>query len=397
MDLTSKYVGVGNYRHNPNLRFLEKEIKNYRVLALQGGTRSGKTFGAVHFLIRCLTRYSGLTMSIARETFPALRGSVMKDFISELKEVGMYSKSNHNKTYNEYHHGRNDVEFFSIDDEQKVRGRKRDIVFINEANEISLEVWRQLILRTTSKIIIDYNPSMPDSYIYDEVLPRNDCAHIVTTYKDNPHLPNAQVAEIELLRDTDPDYFSVFGLGQRGTNRIRIYVHYKVMDTGWPAWFDEESYGLDFGFNSPSCLMHCGVRDNSNFWKEELYEPGLNTPQLIDRLGNIIQNRNIPIYCDSAAPEKINDLNNAGFNAMAADKSVKDGIDFVQSRPLFIHADSVNTLKEIKKYQWKVVKLTGLKLDEPVKFDDHAMDGGRYGSYSHYRLQGFTVRSSSNR
>lgn len=396
MDLTSNYVGKSK-KFNPNLCFLEKEIKNYRVLALQGGTRSGKSFAAVHFIIRSLDRYSGQTISIARETFPALRGSIMKDFFSELKEVDLYHSKDHNKTYNEYQINGNTVEFFSVDDEQKIRGRKRDLVFINEANEISLEVWRQLILRTTSKIIIDYNPSMPDSYIYDEVLPRNDCAHIITTYKDNPHLPKAQVAEIELLKDTDPDYFSVFGLGQRGQNRIRIYVHYKVMDTGWPQWFDEESYGLDFGFNSPSCLMHCGMRDNANFWKEELYEPGLNTPQLIDRLGGIIQDRNIPIYCDHASPEKITEIQNAGYNAMEADKSVKDGIDFVQSRPLYIHADSANTLKEIKKYQWKVVKLTGQKLDEPVKFDDHAMDGGRYGSYSHYKWQGYRVRSASNR
>ena len=186
-------------KFNPNLVFIEQNIASKRVVALQGGTRSGKTFSALQWIIRqCLT-YKGLSYSIVRSTLPALKASAYRDFLEILNSAGLYNAANHNMSEFTYELNGNLIEFFSIDNEQKLRGRKRDLLFVNEANEISLEQWRQLLFRTTGRVIIDYNPSMFDSWIYDHVLTREDCGLLITTYRDNPHLSSEIIRELSFL------------------------------------------------------------------------------------------------------------------------------------------------------------------------------------------------------
>ena len=164
----------------------------------QGGTRSGKTYSILTALIELCQKNNGLIFTICRKTFPALRATAMRDFFEILNNEDIYNPDFHNKSEATYVLYGNMVEFISIDQPQKVRGRKRDVLFINEANEINLEDWRQLLLRTTGRVLIDYNPSDEFHWIYEEVIPREDAEFFRTTYKDNPFLPESVVMEIEV-------------------------------------------------------------------------------------------------------------------------------------------------------------------------------------------------------
>jgi phage terminase large subunit len=185
-----------------------------KIQVHQGGTRSGKTYSILTALIELCHRNenSGAVITIARKTFPAIRASCMRDFFEILEREDIYNVELHNKSEATYILFGNLVEFISVDQPQKVRGRKRDILFVNEANELTLEDWRQLMLRTTGRAIIDYNPSDEFHWIYDHVLTRDDHEFFRTTYKDNPFLPEATVAEIERLKEADPDYWRVYRL-----------------------------------------------------------------------------------------------------------------------------------------------------------------------------------------
>ena len=197
---------------NRVFRHLEKTDK--RIVIEQGGTRSGKTYNILMWLIfGYALKNKKKVITICRKTYPALRTSAMRDFIQILQDYKLYDERNHNKSSAEYILNGNLIEFISLDQPQKVRGRKRDTLFINEANELHWEDWQQLVFRTEGRIIIDYNPSDEFHWIYEKVKTRDDAEFHITTYKNNPFLPQSIKDEIELLRDTDEDYWRVYGLG----------------------------------------------------------------------------------------------------------------------------------------------------------------------------------------
>jgi phage terminase large subunit len=353
-----------------------------RIKSLRGGTRSGKTYNTlIYFVMKLLQtppeRREVLT--VARQTMPALRASAMRDFFDILDALGLYNPDDHNKTSNEYTLNGHLVEFVGLQEDRRVRGRKRTRLFINEANETSLEAFRQLAFRTTEEIVIDYNPSEHFSFIYDDIETRPDCDLYVTTYLDNPFLERSIKQEIELLKDADADYWSVYGLGQIGSGSTRVFTHWKES----PERPDgEKVFGLDFGYNNPAALTEITEKDHCLYWRERLYERKLTNDDLIDRL-RLVEGltSSSMILADSAEPKSIEDLQRAGFTVQPAYKIVKDTIDFVKSRPLFIHSGSTNLLREIKRYSWKTDKDGNLVDGEVVKFDDHLMDAGRYGSW----------------
>ena len=160
-----------------------------KIIVNQGGTRSGKTYNILLFIIfyYCL-RNNKKVITICRKTFPALRATVLRDFISILKKYELYREENHNKSSSEYSLFGNLIEFISLDQPVKVRGRKRNLLFINEANELYFEDWQQLLFRTSEKIILDYNPSEEYHWIYDKIIPREDTSFLKTNYLDNPFL-----------------------------------------------------------------------------------------------------------------------------------------------------------------------------------------------------------------
>lgn len=378
---------VKRIQTNSVFAFLSNSRK--RIKSLRGGTRSGKTYNVLIYFVMKYLKHSGRTLTICRQTMPALRATAMRDFFEILDILGLYNEANHNKTANEYHLNGNLIEFVGLKESRRVRGRKRDDLFINEVNETELEAFRQLLFRTTDEVVIDYNPSEPYHWVYDAVETRDDCDLLVTTYQDNPFLEDVLVEEIERLRDTDQDYWKIYGLGERASGTALVWTHWKpVSNAEYPYDRGEKVYPLDFGYNNPSALLEVTELDTELYWREMLYKTRLTTEDLIDLLKTFDELKTGILIADSAEPKTIEAIRRAGFRIEAAYKDVKQTIDFVKSRKLHIHADSVNLVREIKRYSWKKDRKTEQLLDdEVVKFDDHLMDCGRYGSWKFNRMK----------
>jgi len=356
-----------------------KECKS-KIQVHQGGSRSGKTFSILTALIELCHKNSGLVITICRKTFPALRATSMRDFFEILNREDIYNPDLHNKSDATYQLWGNMVEFISIDQPQKVRGRKRDVLFINEANEINLEDWRQLLLRTTGKVLIDYNPSDEFHWIYDEVIPREDAAFFQTTYQDNPFLPESVVMEIERFKEADENFWRVYGLGERGASQATVFTHWKEIDQ-IPNEYKLLNLGLDFGYTADPTAIVRVYTDGHGFAVDELcYATRLTNSDISKVLRDNQVNRSDVIICDSAEPKSIDEIHAHGFNTHGARKgkdSVKNGIQFLHSRPLLVTARSVNIIKELRNYKWKEDK-NGKQLNEPVDSFNHAIDAMRY-------------------
>ena len=355
---------------------LQKSDK--RITVMQGGSRSGKTYNIMIWLIVHLLQTQGKTLSIVRQSLPSIKGSVLRDFIEILLKLGIYSEADHNKTEQTYNLNNNLIEFVSVDQPQKIRGRRRNMLFINEANELSYEAWIQLTMRTEEKIILDYNPSDEYSWIYDQVIPRQDADFYITTYKDNPFLPKDLINEIERLKDADANYWQVYGLGQKGNQLNTIYTHWLMCDK-MPE--GETIYGLDFGYNNPSAMVKVVFNDGSAYVEEILYETKLTTNDLAEKILSLNISPYDEIFCDNAEPKTIEELCRCGLNAKPANKDVTEGIKKVKSTPLNVLGTSTNLIKELRNYKWKTDK-NNKKLDEPVKFNDHLTDAMRYAIYT---------------
>jgi len=363
---------------NPNLVFIEKSIKDKRIIALQGGTRSGKTYSSLQWIIRTCVKYQGMTISIVRKTLPALRSSAMRDFFEILTKANLYNENFHNKSENTYHLNNNLIEFFSVDEPQKIRGRKRDLLFVNEVNELDLEDWRQLLFRTTGKIIADYNPSDFEHWFYDQVLTRPDCGLLITTYKDNPYLPDSIKSEIEALENADPEYWKIFGLGERGQLVGLVFNNWTTLSMVPPdAKFI--GYGLDWGFSAdPTAIVSLYQIDQQLYVKEELYERGLTNQDIADRLRQMGLEKRHEIFADSAEPKSIEEVYRMGFNIKPTQKgrdSIINSIDIL--RRYQIGLIGPNLIKEFKSYKW-IVDKTGNATNSPVDYNNHSIDALRY-------------------
>lgn len=338
---------------------------------------SSKTYSLCQLMIvYCLTNKNKV-VSIVRKSFPSLRGSVMRDFFEVMNDLGIYNEKNHNKTEHIYQFDNGSmVEFFAVDDEQKLRGRKRNILWANEANELDFEEFNQLNLRTSDKLIFDFNPSDNFHWLYD-LIPRDESILIKSTYKDNPFLSESIIKEIENLKNVDEGYYRVYALGEKGVGKTTIYTHWKFYDGRFNFEDAEVIYGLDFGYNNPTSLIEIKVKDGVFLINEVIYETGFTGSDIVKRMNELNISKKKEIVCDGARPEIIEELKRAGYNAKVAIKDVKAGIDNVKSSELYITKSSLNLIKEIGSYKWKVNG--DLILDEPVKVWDHAMDALRYG------------------
>jgi phage terminase large subunit len=346
----------------------------YRIIVNQGGTRSGKTFSLTQLLIY-LAHKQKYSISVCSVAFPHLRKGAMRDWRKIMEDYKMYNPNNHMKTEQMYTYPTGSyTEFFSVDNALKVRGPGRDILFINEANIIEYDTFRQLLLRTKKAIFIDYNPADEFHWIYDKVLTRPDCYFIKSTYLDNPFLPNEQIKEIESYREADPNFWRIYGEGERGHSEGVIYTH-------WGSFQSVSSgtvcYGLDFGYNNPTACVKVTQKDQNLYAEEVIYQSHLTNQDLISLLKSHLPS-GATIFADAAEPARIEEIRKAGFRCTAANKNVKEGIDFIKSRKLFVHASSANILKEIKSYKFKDKN----KIEEPLKLNDHAMDAMRYGAIS---------------
>ena len=352
----------------------------YRVIANQGSTRSSKTFSICQLLI-VIALKEKKQITFCSPSLPHLKRGARKDFLDILKDWGLYVDSDFNKTDNIYKFPSTGsyVEFFGADEVDKLRGPGRDILYINEANLISMESYTQLALRTKGTIFIDFNPADEYSWVYNVAdLQTNILIH--STYLNNiSNLTKEQVNEIENLKEADLNLWRVFGLGLRGTSAETIFTHWKTCEQ-FPQC-EDICFGLDFGFNHPTALIKVGFLDNAIYCEELLYESKLTNSDLAYIMKTLGLSKTTDIYCDTARPETIEEIKRAGLNVKPALKAVYDGIQMVKSRPLYITKSSTNLIKEIKSYKWKIDK-NGKVLDEPIKFNDDAVDAMRYGIYS---------------
>jgi phage terminase large subunit len=365
-----------------NKIYTHLDNSNKRITIEQGGSRSGKTYNILMWLIFAYSdRNNGKTITICRKTFPALRASSMRDFFDILKKYDIYKEANHNKSNSEYLLNNNLFEFISLDQPQKVRGRKRDVLYINEANELYFEDWQQLILRTTDKAILDYNPSDEFHFIYDKIKPRDDAEFYITTYKDNPFLDIETVNEIERLKDVDENYWKIYGLGQIGSSQALIFRINECNSIPPEAKF--LSYGMDFGFtNDPTTLVAIYQQGDNIYLKELLYQTGLTNRDIDEKLKFHSVERK-EIFADSAEPKSIEELYRMGWNVKPATKgqgSVNIGIDMMKRYQLHVTKDSVNMIKEFRNYKWQEDK-NGNVLNTPVDMFNHTIDAIRYGLY----------------
>jgi phage terminase large subunit len=376
MEIKSTVIFEKNYEalNDPSLRFVINE----------GGSRSSKTYSLCQLVIIYCLQNNNKVVSIIRKTFPALRATVLRDFIEILKELNIYSVEDHNKSEHIYTFPNGSiVEFFSVDDEQKIRGRKRDIAWCNEANELYFDDFTQLNMRTESKLIFDYNPSESTSWLYE--LPQEESVLIKSTYKDNPFLPQSIRTQIEDLKRTDEALYQIYALGEKAISKSNIYSNWSFIPHR-PARFVNYVYGLDFGYNHPTALMRVYWCDNDIYIEPVIYESYLTTPMLIDKMQSFNVEKTVTIVADYARPEIIAELNNAGYDVQNANKVVKKGIDNIKTFGVLCQDDKA-IRKEYENYKWK--KVGDMITDEPVKMWDDAMDAIRYAT-THIRQEYYT-------
>lgn len=345
-----------------------------------GGSRSTKTYSILQLLIvKALESTEPLVISIVRKSLPSLRISVMRDFFDILKSLDLYNVEAHNKTENTYQLNSTLIEFFSIDDAQKRRGTKRDILFVNEVNELTWEDFFQLNIRTTQQVFMDFNPS--ETFWYnDQIQNRDDVTIIHSTYKDNPYLNEEQINEIERLQFTDKQYYQIYALGEFAGHVDLIYTYIPVDDI--PTYGAKlVALGLDWGYaNDPTAVVEIWKWNDAVYLNELLYEPNLTNQDIADKLTEIGVDKYVEIIADSAEPKSIEEIRRFGFNIKPATKgpdSILNGIDILKRHRIHVTKQSVNVIRELNGYKW-VTDKDGNKLNKPIDLFNHALDAVRY-------------------
>jgi len=344
-----------------------------RVSQHIGGTRSGKTYAILQYLI-VEALQTNQTITIVRKTIPSLKRTVMKDFSDILKSLDIWNDNDFNITDRIYRLNESTIQFINSDDAEKLRGLKSDILFIDEASELDEESYFQLSIRTTGRIILAYNPTVSP---YHWLRQMQDCDRYVTTYKDNIYLPKEMIVAIEELQTKNPKYWAIYGKGEFAANDKAIYNFEVVED--YEAEF--VAFGLDWGYSSDPTAVVAVYKNGDNIYLEEiLYEKGLVLKDIADKLNGLDITKQEEIFCDSSEPRSIEELYRMGFNAKAVKKgpdSIKFGISVLQNHKIHIHKKSQNLINEMYSYQYATDK-HGYVTDTPEGGLDHLLDAARY-------------------
>ena len=368
-----------------NTQFYQTINSDKRIIVHQGGSRSGKTYAICQYLIYLLTtRKKKLIITIARKTLPALKGSVFRDFMEIAEKVGITYFAEINKADLTFKYKNHLVEFISLDNEMKVRGRKRTHCFLNEANEFYLEDFNQLSLRTTERMILDFNPSDVLHWIYSDICTRDDCDTFITTFEDNAFLDPEIKKEILRMKEKDADRWRVYGLGERATFKEgQIFDNWQWID--YKEFLDKEhcevAYGLDFGFsNDPTTIVEVRRKNDRLFVHELLFRKGLTNQDIFDEIKKLGLQEEI-IICDSAEPKSIEELRRLGAYCKPSQKgkgSVLNGIQVIKEYDVFASKQSKNLLQEYQYYIWDSNR-DGKSINKiKQNGQDHLMDALRY-------------------
>lgn len=346
----------------------------YRVI--QGGTRAGKTIASLIYLITVAQSNSNLIISIVGESIPFIRRGALRDFLDIMKRHQYYDDSCFNKSEFIYTFPNGSIiEFFSADAPAKVRGPRRDILFINEANNISYSTFEELEIRTKLFIIIDFNP-VSEFWAHTEILRKPDHEFLKLTYKDNSGLDKRIVQAIESKKDNE-NWWRVYGLGEIGINEGQIYNNWELIDN-IPAEARLERYGLDFGYtNDPSACIAIYYIDGGYILDEIFYASGLSNRNIAELIKEVPE---ALVIADSAEPKSIDEIKTYGIAIKGSEKgagSVSQGIQLVQDQKLFVTKNSVNLIKDLRNYLWKIDK-DGKPLNIPSHDFSHSPDALRY-------------------
>lgn len=351
--------------------------QNKRILVAQGGSRSGKTFNLLIWWVQKLLQEEKKTLTIVRKTLPSLKQSILKDLIEVLELFELYDPNKHHKQEGYFElPNKCIINYLSVDEPQKLRGSKRDYLYVNEANELTLEDWRQLLMRTSDMITLDLNPSDLNSWVYD-LEKREDCYYFKTTWRDNPFIPQSLIDEIELLKETDINYYRIFGLGEKGVPQTLVFNTWNVVDE-IPKGLKVLGRGCDWGFNNPTTLVEVYKAGNNIYLNELLYLKSLTMGDIIYKMNELNIEKTDEVWCDSALPQNITELKNAKYNAKPVKKNtILHGIDLIKRHKVYITSTSKNLLREFQTYKWKTDK-DGNMLDVPEDANNDCIDAIRY-------------------
>jgi len=357
-----------------------------RKKVIQGGTSAGKTYAILAVLIHIAAK-AKTEISVVSESIPHLRRGAMKDFGKVMQWTNRWRDEGWNKTLLTYTFANGStIEFFSADQEAKLRGARRQVLYINEANNIEFEAYHQLAIRTSEAIYIDFNP-VSEFWAHTEVLAEQDSELIVLTYRDNEALPatirdDIEAAQVKAATSTYwANWWKVYGLGEVGSLQGVVFDDWQQVDGIDFAGDKLVAIGLDWGYtNDPTAVVAVYKRGSAILLHELLYQNGLTNQDIADHLRKLGIGRSWPIIADSAEPKSIEEVHRLGFNIHPATKgadSIRNSIDILKRQPLLVTRESTNLIKELRNYTWDTDK-TGASLGVPIDRYNHAIDAVRY-------------------
>jgi len=352
-----------------------------RIKIIQGGTSAGKTFGILPVLIDKATKTAGLEISVVAESIPHLRRGALRDFEKIMKWTGRFFDDRFNKTLLKYEFANGSfIEFFSADDSSKLRGARRDILYINECNNVPFEAYNELAIRTKKEVFLDFNPAN-EFWVHKELKDEPDSDFIILTYKDNEALDESIVQQIEKNREKAStsaywaNWWKVYGEGQVGSLEGVVFNNWKQIDI-LPAEAKLIGIGLDFGYtNDPTAIIEVYNYNGTRIINELAYRTGMLNSDIAKMLPN-----NVTIYADSAEPKSIEEIRRYGKTIKPVTKgkdSINYGIDVMQRQNYLVTSNSSNLIKELRSYCWDTDK-TGMRLNKPIDHFNHAIDALRY-------------------
>ena len=365
----------------------------YKTIVNRGGSRSGKTYSTLLFLIELnsLAPNSGLVTTIARKHLATLRVSTMFDFFRILQEYRLYNEKHHNKSLHTYDLFGNLVRFTGVDNFEKQKGQEQDILYVNEAPEFLYEDFEQMDMRTKRLTILDLNPNDANSWVRKKVECRSDVVTFVSTIFDNPFISERSKENILRRQQLDPEGWKIYGLGEYGTGSTLIYPKFEIRDIDQLVQPDTYNtvIGIDYGFNDPTAIVQITRHDGCYYVKLIKYGSGLST----DTIAKTITENNLTdytIYFDSASPGVINDLKQRfGIYCKAPRKEVMAGILWCKQQPLIVDSNSERLIEDLQNYSWEKDR-NGNILDKPdnkLHEHSHTMDAMRYAMYTEWRRE----------
>jgi phage terminase large subunit len=352
-----------------------------RVRIIQGGTSAAKTYGILSVLIARASAVHGLEVSVVAESIPHLRRGALKDFIKLMKWMNKWNENQFNKSLLTYQFlNGSSFEFFSADDSSKLRGARRDVLYINECNNVTFESYNELAIRTKKAIYLDFNPAN-EFWVHTELKDEPDADFIILTYKDNEALDKSIIDQIEKNREKAStstywaNWWRVYGLGEIGMLEGVIFSNWKQIDS-IPSDARLIGIGLDFGYtNDPTAAVEVYTWNGQRILNELVYRTGMINSDIAKILPD-----NVPIYADSSEPKSIEEIRRYGKTIKGVTKgkdSINFGIQIMQSQEYLVTSNSVNLIKELRGYIWDTDK-TGVRLNKPIDFNNHSIDAIRY-------------------